>query len=484
MNKHKKIKKLFCFLLAFVVMASTPLNLQANALVIESWMVYALITYMAAMGITFTVAGGVDAMIQAMEEKVKDYEDANNIIDFYEVLRNRNVRLVPSNNHGPNGNPLFDLFFTAVAVEGIQAFVNWLTSDGGWNKGTSQEYLLNDVFYDVNSFGVSDMYKFSVIEGTDNENYNMIKEGTLIPFEQFNLNQKASDNNSFEFVGYDATTVKEAYWIAKFFGREYYSIRKYTINKATGKITEDDGKFLNSAYSELPFDYVTYAYTPDYTGDYRCAIFVHDVTNDKWLEVGYSFYAYPNNGTYFSLNTSVDIMTPEEFQEQFPSVDQGVSIKDAISVPMGEPTLIEWAQRVEETFDLTGTIPQPVPEVITDPDFAPVPTPVPTPAPTPEIEDVGDLGLPTLGEAIFSKFPFSLPKDLKRISDILNAEPVTPKWEVDLYETLGDRVPFRGSTKLTIDLEEYEELGQISRWASVITFVVFLIIITKGVIRW
>ena len=73
-------------------------------------------------------------------------------------------------------------------------------------------------------------------------------------------------------------------------------------------------------------------------------------------------------------------------QEQFPSVDQGVSIKDAISVPMGDPTLAEWAQRMEETFGLTGTIPKPFPKF--DPDVVPQPSPVPTP---PVYEDVDGL---------------------------------------------------------------------------------------------
>ena len=69
--KNKTFKRLICFLLALVVMVSLPLDLQANAVATESWMLYSLITYLAGMGITFTITGGVDAMIQAMEEKSK-----------------------------------------------------------------------------------------------------------------------------------------------------------------------------------------------------------------------------------------------------------------------------------------------------------------------------------------------------------------------------------------------------------------------------
>lgn len=65
--------------------------------------------------------------------------------------------------------------------------------------------------------------------------------------------------------------------------------------------------------------------------------------------------------------------------------------------------------------------------------------PQPTPAP-PSYDDVDDLGLPSLGDALLDKFPFCLPSDIGRIMDIFTAERVTPYWEVDLYETLGDKI--------------------------------------------
>lgn len=463
--KNKTFKRLICFLLAFVVMLSLPLDFTANAVATESWMVYALITYLAGMGITFTVTGGVDAMIQAMEEKVKDYEQANNITDFYEYMRNRNVRLVPNNNQDPDGNPFFDLFFTASAVEAIQAFVNWLTTEGGWNGDVEYESkyiegLTTDgviLLSDCRPVGLSEQIKVGRL-------------GDLFTPEEIENIGLETDRGivTFDFVPNSSGKI-------------------WTLNVYIDGVLFND---YNLANQVLETDVLTFGIRQ--SGSNYISDNVLLLRNPTLYDTYYSTTRlallnvndYAVNYVYLNVDSKTEIMTPEQLEILFPSVDQGVSIADAISVPMGDPSLIEWGNRIEETFIETGTIPQPQPVVIGDPDYAPAPSPVPTPVPSPEIEDIDDLGLPTLGDAIFNKFPFSLPKDLKRIAVILNAEPVTPFWEVNLYETLGNRVPFAGDTTIRIDLAEYEALGQISRWASVITFVIFLVIITKGVIRW
>lgn len=55
--KNKTLKKILCFLLAFVVMISTPLNLQANAVAVESWVIWGIVTYLTSIGLIFTASG-------------------------------------------------------------------------------------------------------------------------------------------------------------------------------------------------------------------------------------------------------------------------------------------------------------------------------------------------------------------------------------------------------------------------------------------
>lgn len=97
-----------------------------------------------------------------------------------------------------------------------------------------------------------------------------------------------------------------------------------------------------------------------------------------------------------------------------------------------------------------------------------------------DVEDVDDLGLPSLGEALTRRFPFSIPWDIARGITLLAAPAKAPYFEVDFYEVIGDRVGgWKGSTKLVLDFSEYEILGRLSRWTSTIGFCLFLASATK-----
>ena len=141
MNK-KALQRVLCFCLALCFCFSIAIKpVEAHAAVAAPWVVYALITYMAAMGITFTVAGGVDAMVKAVQDKVDEYQQVVVLPqNFWEVLEN-NVKLVPPPNGGGNFNPNRGKFFFAMnAAAAVTAFVTWLVSDGGWTEGQSISY--------------------------------------------------------------------------------------------------------------------------------------------------------------------------------------------------------------------------------------------------------------------------------------------------------------------------------------------------------
>lgn len=468
--KNKTLKKLLCFLLAFVVMVSTPLNLQANALAIESWVIWAIVTYLTSVGLVFTATGGAQAVYDAVEEKVNQYGD--NVIDFYDIVRG-NIKIVKPPNQPPNWNPeLGNLFLNAIAVEALSEFIEWLTSDGGWLGGTNvnEGYSFGtfDAQYqpDGGTYGETFTFATTLVdewETTSTEKYQRAKivlEGTSLP---------ALAGAIVKTVNSDKTDYSILYYNS---ANKQYELSNYLNGSFSSKTFTSPSQYISK------FGLNT---TPEHIVENAQYAFVQK-DGYTWGGVIYDGYLYlvgrAAQVSVIETTLSANIEIPTEIPEIKPLPTlEGLLLE---SESLAADSLEALGNVVETYFNDAGTIPAPQPNIIADPEAAPVPTPVPSP----EIEDVGDLGLPALGEAIFSKFPFSLPKDLKRISDILNAEPVTPKWEVDLYETLGDRIPFRGSTKLTIDLEEYEELGQISRWASVISFVVFLIIITKGVIRW
>lgn len=103
--------------------------------------------------------------------------------------------------------------------------------------------------------------------------------------------------------------------------------------------------------------------------------------------------------------------------------------------------------------------------------------------PAEEIPDVDNLGLPALGAALTSRFPFSIPWDFFRAVQLLAAPAKAPYFEVDFMEPLADDVGgWQGDTTVILDFSEYAIIGQISRWTSTIGFCLMLAGATKRLI--
>ena len=100
-----------------------------------------------------------------------------------------------------------------------------------------------------------------------------------------------------------------------------------------------------------------------------------------------------------------------------------------------------------------------------------------------EVTDVDELGLPALGAALVSRFPFSIPWDLARGVKLLAAPAKAPYWELDFLAPISGRVGgWKGSTKVVIDMGEYPIIGQFCRWTSTIGFCLLLASGTKKLI--
>ena len=120
----------------------------------------------------------------------------------------------------------------------------------------------------------------------------------------------------------------------------------------------------------------------------------------------------------------------------------------------------------------------------------------PSPSPDPDLpyvppafdednppEDIDDLGLPDLGYALTTRFPFSIPWDIYRGLKLLKAPARTPKFSVDFFGPISGVVGgWKGSTELVIDFGYYPEMemiGKICRWTSMLGYCLFLASATK-----
>lgn len=108
----------------------------------------------------------------------------------------------------------------------------------------------------------------------------------------------------------------------------------------------------------------------------------------------------------------------------------------------------------------------------------------PTPEqPDEEKPDLSGLGLPALGAALVTRFPFSIPWDVVKGIKLVAAPAEAPRWEVDFLAPISGRVGgWKGSTKVVIDMGEYPIIGQVCRWTSMIGFCLILASGTKKLI--
>lgn len=98
--------------------------------------------------------------------------------------------------------------------------------------------------------------------------------------------------------------------------------------------------------------------------------------------------------------------------------------------------------------------------------------------------DIGGLNLDSLGVLFTTKFPFSIPWDIKRIFGLLQAPAKAPYFEIDLFAPLADRIDFIDDTTIVLDLSQpqFEIIGQVCRWASIVGFCLLLAVGTKRMI--
>lgn len=99
--------------------------------------------------------------------------------------------------------------------------------------------------------------------------------------------------------------------------------------------------------------------------------------------------------------------------------------------------------------------------------------------------DIDGLGLPSLGAALVSRFPFCVPWDFVDTLKILNADPIPPVFDVTfLPASVAARWGVSGNFTFHVDLTspEYAKLFVALRWGTLVGFCLGLALLTKRLI--
>ena len=178
----------------------------------------------------------------------------------------------------------------------------------------------------------------------------------------------------------------------------------------------------------------------------------------------------PTKNLVFDIGAPPEITLDAVPEFAFEKVSQG---------EWGEPANVPYT--VQDADPVVDPTPDPNPDPDPDPDPADPGSGDPTVPP--DTPDIDDLGLPDLGAALTTRFPFSIPWDIYRGLKLLSAPAVVPKFEVDFFAPLNNRVGgWKGDTKIVIDFGYYPEfsfIGELCRWTSTIGYCLFLASATK-----
>lgn len=99
--------------------------------------------------------------------------------------------------------------------------------------------------------------------------------------------------------------------------------------------------------------------------------------------------------------------------------------------------------------------------------------------------DIDGLGLPSLGAALTSRFPFCIPWDFVDTVQLLAADPVAPDFSFDLLpQRIRDYCHITAPTEVRFNMGDpkFSKVGVFCRWGSLISFCFGLAVLTKRMI--
>lgn len=117
------------------------------------------------------------------------------------------------------------------------------------------------------------------------------------------------------------------------------------------------------------------------------------------------------------------------------------------------------------------------PDINPSPNPNPDPNPGPDPNPNPGTET--DIDMNDYKVNLTSVFPFCIPFDFITLLDVLDAEPVAPRFEFPVVIPALDY-----QETVIIDMSIFDEVAEIIRLCETISFIIFLMFATSKVIRW
>ncbi len=441
--RERFVMRLGCVLVSLAVLASLVLEPpRAKAFAVTSSAITALAGgFLAACGLAPVVSGmgNTDEVNESMARLIWDYLTAKRPgVDILHWLGDIKLQLTAGNK----------LLIPALAVGELTIFAKWVAEKYGTKPGENVVYQLqgftaaNGLYYELGQYISGE----SSVLGTNILNSLVIGDVWSIPL---------TDSITLFFENVCNSDIWDDVEVHK---NDFY-LGNFSLNQ----------KRVGWHYTEACFvmymdDLAIMAYSSDPTGNYSHVKYK--------IQVGLHL-----DDISFLVNSSFSVDVSETMQDvldRLTTLEEGQSV----ALDVGATSSMEIQEILQGILDaiLAGDLAASA-EIV---DTAEVPV---DPPPEEETPDIEGLGLPALGAALITRFPFSIPWDIYKGVSLLAAPPKAPYFEVDFLEPIAYRVGgWRGNTTIVLDFSEYEVIGQICRWTSTIGFCLFLASATKRLI--
>lgn len=445
-RRDKLLMQLGCWLVCFSLVLGLILPQQrAEALVAELAIgsVSALAaSYLCACGLPLVTQGmDRDALVSSVQRLIQEFLDTElggiTIQDWLGNVWDLTVmagKLIM-------GRPLTEEFVS---------FAQWVAGKYVVQAGENVVYSDQTV-----TFPDGSVYTLATIVPDPNVSY-LVSWGTTIPY--------GTEENPFIIQLDD--TYKITVWRS---GSRFY------FRGMSGKL----GSFSNSNYTGSADDVKLsfFLIEPSNVSDSKCLVIALPWYNTHVSRfcLNYNSVSYVVAGPLLDSMLSGTNLSIDCEDEALVYIPPGITVEQGVALDVGAAATMDLDLVLQGVLDdvLAGeltSIMEAAGEEVVDP-------------PADEITDVDNLGLPALGQALTSRFPFSIPWDFFRAVQLLAAPAKAPYFEVDFMEPLADDVGgWQGDTTVILDFSEYAIIGQISRWTSTIGFCLMLAGATKRLI--
>lgn len=487
---HRILPVLMCLVLVFMFMASPMIATPAEAVAItaSTGTIALIMSILAMLGITFASIPAAEQASQALYASWDDGSSAKEFVDNVVELNSGGPELEPPES--PASQLGLDAAATAGFIAVVESIRDFFSAEQGAGEAGLPSYMTGlygnvHVCYLESFDSAQECFQYSPYSmanywGPDNT-FNMMCNGVLFDYFLHSTVTSLADVRSVYMYRH---AVENANLITN---RRNFTNSDRGLRLSIGSAYEDvhhvdDVRFgfryqFHSNGTSLyltPYISIRYVLTSaeirykyidiSVIGSNCIPINQEDVIPDI-IEAPYT------NVTEFPWNDIIELITEYTSQGQELTFDYQSTL-DAL-INQNEQLLQNQRDLLEQNEQLIDALQRLNPDPGTNPD----PGGETDPDNPPQPDGDGDLDVPEM-PALYDKFPFCIPFDLIHLIQALNATPEAPRWVIPF------QIPSIGiNEEFVLDLTPYETISAVIRWTTLISFVFFLIIVTRKLIK-